>query len=81
MTSGPVRGVHPPAYELLRPQVTLTMLDQHGCQAIVERRQHIRFLLDNVVALYDRAWCHGQLFADYRVTPEKMADRFRAGSR
>jgi hypothetical protein len=74
-------STHAQMYEILRYQVTLTLLDVEGKQAILERREKVRFLQDNVIALYDHAWGDGQLFVGYRVTPGRVADRFRVGSR
>lgn len=72
---------HAHIYEILRYDVTLTLLDPDGKQAILERRERVRFLQNNVVALFDHAWGEGQLFVGYRVTPGRVADRFRVGSR
>jgi hypothetical protein len=72
---------HARMYEVLRHVFVLTLLDSSGKRAIFERREKIRFLQDNVIALYDHAWGDGQMFIGYRVTPGKAVDRFKMGAR
>ncbi len=74
-------SVHSQMYEILTYTVTLTLLDKEGNQAILERQERVRFLQNNVIALYDHAWGDGQLFTGYRVAPGRVADRFKVGSR
>jgi hypothetical protein len=72
---------HGPIYEVLDHQFKLTLRDAQGKQAVLERREQVRFLQDNVVALYDQAWGDGQIFVGYRVKPGRIADRIKVGSR
>lgn len=68
-------------YEILWYDATLTLSDPAGHEALLERRQRIRFLQNGVVALYDHAWGDGKIFEGYRVTPGKVVDRFQVGHR
>lgn len=68
-------------YEVLRFDSTLELQDAHGALAVLRRDQTVRFLQDGIVGLYDQAWGDGDLFADYRVRPGVVADRFRLGPR
>jgi hypothetical protein len=77
----PTARGHRQTYEILRYQVTLALLDGVGNEAVLERRERVRFLQDNVITLYDHAWGDGQMFVGYRVSPGRVADRFRVGSR
>jgi len=67
-------------YEILWYEATLTLTDGRGHEAVLERRQRIRFLQNGVVALYDHAWGDGNQFVGYRVTPGKVVDRFQVGT-
>ena len=51
---------HPGVYEVLDHDTTVELVDQAGKLAIVERRQTVRFLEDNLVAFTDYAWRAGR---------------------
>ena len=54
-------------YEILDYRSTLDLSDATGEKAHISRRQVIRFLQDNIVAIHDHAWGDGKLFARVRV--------------
>jgi len=68
-------------YAIIAYDSTLELLDPRGDQAVFTRRERIRFLQDNVVALHDHAWGDGQLFASYRCQPGVPVDIYPDGSR
>src|ERR1035437_4563277 len=59
------RPQHSQMYEILRYQQTLTLQDPEGKGAILERIEKVKFLQNNVIAIYDHAWGDGQLFMGY----------------
>jgi len=66
-------------YEILEYDSILELKDRRGRVAILERRQKVRFLQDNIIAYQDQAWGDGELFADYRCSPGVPVDRYRDG--
>jgi hypothetical protein len=50
-------------YEILDYDATLELVDPRGERAIFQRREVIRFLHENVVAIHDHAWGNDELFA------------------
>ena len=70
------RGV----YEILDYRGRLELLDGEGREAVVTRREKIRVLQDNVVALVDHAWGPGSQFATYECRPGTPVDFYDDGS-
>jgi hypothetical protein len=68
-------------YEILDYDSTLTIKDAKGKRARLERREHIKLLQDNVVAIHDHAWGDGELFAAYRCRPGTAVDFYQDGSK
>jgi len=68
-------------YEVLEHHTTLELQDPQGEVAVVERRQTVRFLQDNVEAISDHAWGDGELFAEYTCSPGVPVDFYKDGSR
>ncbi len=68
-------------YEILDYEATLEILDLKGKKAVLTRREVIRFLQDNVVAIHDHAWGDGELFAEYRCQPGAPVDSYEDGSK
>ena len=68
-------------YEILDYDATLELLNPKGEEAILTRREVIRFLQDNVVAIHDHAWGDGQIFAGYRCQPGVPVDFYEDGSK
>jgi hypothetical protein len=67
-------------YEILDYETTLE-LSATGKTATFLKRQKVRFLQDNVISFQDYAWGEGEIFADYRISPGIVADRYLAGDR
>jgi hypothetical protein len=72
---------YPGTYEVLEHRVTLELKDVWGKKAIYRKHQRIRFTQDNVIALQDKAWGDGEIFADYRCSPGVAVDRYKEGHR
>jgi hypothetical protein len=68
-------------YEILDYDTTLGIVDARGEKAILTRREVVRFLQDNVVAIHDHAWGDGELFARYRCQPGVPVDFYEDGSK
>lgn len=68
-------------YEILDYHSTLDISDERGEHALLARREVIRFLQDNVVAIHDHAWGDGELFAAYRCQPGIPVDFYQDGSK
>lgn len=77
----PIARSLPGMYEVLDYEAQLELLDTKGHTAIYTKRQHVRFLQDNVIAYQDKAWGDGNIFADYQCSPGKEVDRYREGHR
>ncbi len=72
---------HHGMYEILDYDATLEIRDAKGKKAILTRREVIRFLQDNVVAVHDHAWGDGELFAKYQCQPGVPVDFYEDGSK
>ena len=68
-------------YAILDHDSTLELVDREGEKAILTRRQVVRFLQDNVVAIHDHAWGDGELFAEYKCQPGVPVDIYEDGSK
>ena len=68
-------------YEVLEYDATLEILDAKGKKAVLTRREVIRFLQNNIVAIHDHAWGDGELFAEYRCQPGVPVDIYEDGSK
>ena len=68
-------------YEILDYDSTLEIMDSQGLTAVLRRREVIRFLQDNVVAIHDHAWGDGEIFAYYHCQPGVPVDFYKDGSK
>jgi hypothetical protein len=68
-------------YEILDYDSTLDIQDAKGEKSTITRREVIRFLQDNVVAIHDHAWGDGDIFAEYHCQPGIPVDFYEAGSK
>ena len=53
--------------------------DKDGKQALVRKRQKVRYLQNNIIAYQDQAWGDGQILINYRCSPGVEADRYQTG--
>ena len=67
-------------YEILEYDSSLKLVDSAGKTAILNRQQKVKFLQDHVIAFQDHVWGEGDLFAQYKVSPGVVADRYREGN-
>ncbi|HEY5522195.1 MAG TPA: hypothetical protein VIK21_03315 [Desulfuromonadaceae bacterium] len=75
------RATYHGMYEILDYRSTLDLWDPTGEKATISRRQAIRFLQDNVVAIHDHAWGDGKLFDKYHCQPGVPVDYYQDGSK
>ena len=68
-------------YEVLDYESTLELKDKRGKNAIVRKREKVRYLQDNIIAYQDQAWGDGVILIDYRCTPGKAVDQYQPGSK
>ena len=68
-------------YEILDYDATLEIADIRGEKAKLTRREHIRFLQDNVVAIHDHAWGDGRFLCNYQCQPGVPVDIYEDGSK
>lgn len=68
-------------YEILDYDATLEIKDAKGRRAVLTRREVIRLLQDNVVALHDHVWGDGEPFAKYQCQPGVPVDFYEDGSK
>jgi hypothetical protein len=74
------RGLsHEGMYQTLDYETTLELLDKSGKKAVFSKRKKVRYLQDNIIAYPDYAWGDGKILQNYRCTPGKAVDRYRAG--
>lgn len=73
--------IHEGLYEVVDYQSTLELKDTKGHIAVLHKRQHVRFLQDNIIAYQDKAWGDGEIFADYKCSVGKPVDTYRDGHR
>ena len=70
---------HEGIYEVLEYDSVLDLKDATGATAVLERREKVRFLQDNVIAYEDQIWGEGDPFAGYECSPGVPVDRYRDG--
>lgn len=68
-------------YEILDYDATLEIMDIKGEKARLTRREHIRFLQDNVVAIHDHAWGDGKFLCNYKCQSGVPVDIYEDGSK
>jgi hypothetical protein len=59
----------PGMYEVLDYHTELELLDVKGKKAVFRKVQKVRFLQNNIIAYYDKAWGDGDIFVDYKCSP------------
>lgn len=68
-------------YEVLDYKCTLELLDSEGKNAIVQKREKVRYLQDNIIAYQDQAWGDGEILLDYHCSPGVLADQYQVGAK
>ena len=66
-------------YEVLDYESTLEIHDSQGRRATYEKRKHVRYLQDNIIAYQDYAWGDGKILLSYKTNIGKAVDRYRSG--
>ena len=66
-------------YEVLDYECTLELTDKSGKDAIIHKRERVKYLQDYITAYEDQAWGDGKIFVDYRCSPGIPVDEYRIG--
>jgi hypothetical protein len=66
-------------YEALEYETTLELQDRRGENALLRKREKVRYLQNNIIAFQDQAWADGEILINYRCTPGVPVDRYRPG--
>jgi hypothetical protein len=74
-------GLHEGLYQILDYDLALNIEDKEGREAVLRRRQVVRFLQDHVIAYQDEAWGDGEVVAEYHCYPGIPVDFFAVGAR
>lgn len=72
---------HEGMYKVLDYHARLELLDAQGRQAVLHKRQKVRFIQDNILAYQDKAWGDGDFIAAYKCSPGVAVDKYREGHR
>jgi len=64
-------------YEVLDYKCTLELLDAEGKNAVVQKREKVRYLQDNIIAYQDQAWGDGEILLDYHCSPGVPTDQYK----
>ena len=54
-------------------------LEASGKKAHFSKRKKVRYLQDDIIAYQDHAWGDGKILQNYRCSPGKAVDQYRAG--
>lgn len=66
-------------FEVLDYEATLELLNRKGTRAKFNKRRHVRYLQDNIIAFQDYAWGDGEILVDYKCSPGKPVDQYKLG--
>jgi len=69
----------PGMYEVLHYETTLEILDKAGKNAVLSKREEVKFLQNNIIAFQDQAWGSGKILIDYTCTPGIPVDFYQFG--
>jgi len=67
----------PGMYEVLFYETTLEILDEAGKNAVLSKREEVRFLQNNIIAFQDQAWGSGKILIDYHCKPGVPVDFYQ----
>lgn len=66
-------------YEVLDYECTLELTNKSGTNAIIKKREKIKYLQDYISTHEDQAWGDGEILLNYRCSPGVPVDQFRLG--
>ncbi len=66
-------------YEVLEYETILELQDKRGENALLRKREKVRYLQNNIIAFQDQAWADGEMLINYHCTPGVPVDRYRPG--
>ena len=70
---------HEGMYEVLDYHARLELLDPEGREAVLHKRQKVKFRQDNIIAYQDTAWGDGDFMAAYQCSPGYAVDFYKEG--
>jgi len=73
------REVYSGMYRILAYEVVLELKDIKGENAVVERRQKVKFLQENIIAYQTEVWGEGDILADFKCSPGVVVDQYQEG--
>ncbi len=59
--------------------IRLELKDPEGKQALVHKREKVKYLQNNIIAFQDQAWGDGKILQNYQCTPGVPVDKYRSG--
>lgn len=66
-------------YEVLDYGIRLELKDSEGKRALVQKRESVKYLQNNIIAFQDQAWGDGKILLNYRCKPGVPVDKYRSG--
>jgi len=66
-------------YEVLDYECTMELKDKSGTNAIIHKREKVRFRQDYIIAYEDQAWGDGDILLDYHCSPGIPVDQYQLG--
>jgi len=66
-------------YEVLDYNIRLELKDPEGKRALVQKREKVKYLQNNIIAFQDQAWGDGKILQNYKCTPGMPVDKYRSG--
>lgn len=66
-------------FEIEDMKLSIDVVDRQGDRAIFKKEERLRFLRDNVTAIYDYGWGTREPFASHRVKPGRLVERRQIG--
>ncbi len=66
-------------YEVLEYETALELQNRRGENALLRKREKVRYRQNNIIAFQDQAWADGEILINYRCTPGVAVDRYRPG--
>lgn len=74
-----LRSKYEGMYEVMDYETNLELCDPEGKEAVVKKKEKVRYLQNNVIAFQDQAWGDGKILLNYHCSPGTPVDRYRWG--
>lgn len=66
-------------YEVLEYECGVELKDREGKQALIRKRERVRYLQDYIMTYQDQAWGDGKILLNYRCSPGVPVDHYQLG--